>query len=37
MLPEAGLLLDKTGNLYGSTYYGGPRSVNDGTIFKLTP
>jgi uncharacterized repeat protein (TIGR03803 family) len=37
MLPEAGLLLDKTGNLDGSTYYGGPRSVNDGTIFKLTP
>lgn len=37
MLPEAGLLLDKTGNLYGSTYYGGPRNDNDGTIFKLTP
>jgi len=37
MLPEAGLLLDKTGNLYGTTYYGGPRNSNDGTVFKLTP
>jgi len=37
MLPEAGLLLDKAGNLYGTTYYGGRRSSNGGTIFKLTP
>jgi uncharacterized repeat protein (TIGR03803 family) len=37
MLPEAGLRLDKAGNLFGNTYYGGPRSSNDGTIFKLTP
>jgi uncharacterized repeat protein (TIGR03803 family) len=36
MLPEAGLLLDKTGDLYGTTYYGGLRTSNDGTIFKLT-
>jgi uncharacterized repeat protein (TIGR03803 family) len=35
MLPEAGLLLDKAGNLYGTTYYGGRRSANAGTIFKL--
>jgi uncharacterized repeat protein (TIGR03803 family) len=37
MLPEAGLLLDKAGNLYGTTYYGGPRRLNAGTIFKLVP
>jgi uncharacterized repeat protein (TIGR03803 family) len=37
MLPEAGLLLDKAGNLYGTTYYGGPSKVNDGTIFKVAP
>jgi uncharacterized repeat protein (TIGR03803 family) len=37
MLPEAGLLLDKAGNLYGTTYYGGPRRPNAGTIFKLVP
>jgi uncharacterized repeat protein (TIGR03803 family) len=37
ILPEAGLLFDNTGNLYDTTYYGGPRSSNDGTLFKLTP
>lgn len=36
MLPEAGLLLDKAGNLFGTTYYGGRPSSNAGTIFKLT-
>jgi len=37
MLPEAGLLLDKAGNLYGTTYYGGPRKLNAGMIFRLVP
>jgi uncharacterized repeat protein (TIGR03803 family) len=37
MLPEAGLLLDKAGNLYGTTYYGGSHTTNGGIIFKLTP
>ena len=36
-LPEAALLLDKTGNLYGTTYDGGSRRSNAGTLFKLTP
>jgi len=33
--PWAGLLLDKEGNLYGTTVYGGAQ--NCGTVFKLTP
>ena len=33
--PYGGLLMDKKGNLYGTTVGGGPD--NDGTIFKLTP
>ncbi|HVU86071.1 MAG TPA: choice-of-anchor tandem repeat GloVer-containing protein [Pirellulales bacterium] len=33
--PEAGLLLDPAGNLYGTTYSGGAN--NDGTVFKLSP
>src|SRR5208282_2332225 len=33
--PSAGLLMDKSGNLYGTTYYGG--SYNGGTVFELTP
>jgi len=33
--PEAGLVLDKAGNLYGTTYYGG--NSNNGIVFKLTP
>jgi uncharacterized repeat protein (TIGR03803 family) len=32
-IPEAGLVLDGAGNLYGTTYYGG--SFNFGTVFKL--
>lgn len=32
--PEAGIIRDKAGNLYGSTYYGG--SANAGTIFTIT-
>jgi uncharacterized repeat protein (TIGR03803 family) len=33
--PYGGLLMDKTGNFYGTTVAGGPD--NDGTIFKLAP
>ena len=33
--PFAGLVLDKEGNLYGTTYEGG--EYNQGTVFKLTP
>jgi len=32
--PLAGLVLDKTGNLYGTTSYGGTHT--QGTVFKLT-
>ena len=34
--PVAGLVMDRKGNLYGTTYYGG---VDDfyGTVFKVTP
>lgn len=40
-LPDAGLILDKAGNLYGSTVFGGPQNcasdaVGCGTIYKLT-
>jgi len=31
-LPSASMLLDKAGNLYGTTYYGG---LGYGTVFKL--
>ncbi len=33
--PYGGLLMDRTGNLYGTTVGGGPD--NDGTVFKLAP
>ena len=33
--PEAGLIFDAAGNLYGTTSHGG--ASNDGTVFKLTP
>ena len=32
--PEAGLIIDAAGNLYGTTYYGGLHDL--GTAFKLT-
>ncbi len=32
--PYAGLIMDKKGNLYGTTYYGGANGV--GTVFKVT-
>jgi hypothetical protein len=31
--PEAGLILDASGALYGTTFGGG--TLNDGTVFKL--
>jgi uncharacterized repeat protein (TIGR03803 family) len=35
-VPQAGLILDATGNLYGTTQDGG--GINDyGTVFKITP
>lgn len=33
--PQAGVVLDSQGNLYGTTYNGGANNV--GTVFKLTP
>ena len=33
--PNAGLIQDASGNLYGTTYYGGTN--NKGTVFKVTP
>jgi uncharacterized repeat protein (TIGR03803 family) len=40
--PGAALAIDKHGNLYGTTYYGGghlidPDGQGGGTLFKLTP
>lgn len=34
-IPEAGLVRDKSGNLYGTTYRGG--TYDDGTVFKVAP
>lgn len=34
-LPQAGLIWDATGNLYGTTYYGG--TYDSGVAFELTP
>ena len=33
--PFSGLTFDGSGNLYGTTYYGGPQ--NAGTVFELSP
>jgi uncharacterized repeat protein (TIGR03803 family) len=33
--PQAGLIMDGTGNLYGTTYFGGPSA--HGTVFRLSP
>jgi uncharacterized repeat protein (TIGR03803 family) len=35
--PLAGLIADKQGALYGTTYAGGIGSNGNGTVFKLTP
>ena len=35
ILPYAGVVLDKTGNVYGTTYEGGLNGA--GTVYKLTP
>ena len=37
--PQAGLVIDKQGSLYGTTFYGGPGTCDGGcgTVFKLTP
>jgi uncharacterized repeat protein (TIGR03803 family) len=37
--PQAGLVIDRQGSLYGTTFYGGPGSCDGGcgTVFKLTP
>ena len=40
LYPQAGLVLDKTGNLYGTTYVGGDPdcyAIGCGAVFKLTP
>ena len=34
-LPVSGLIFDQAGNLYGTTFYGGP--WNNGTVFELSP
>jgi uncharacterized repeat protein (TIGR03803 family) len=33
--PSAGLVADSSGNLYGTTYYGG--ATGNGTVFELSP
>ena len=36
--PSSGLIFDKDGNLYGTTYYGGSESGDGpGTVFELSP
>ena len=41
LVPLGALIMDATGNLYGTTYYGGTRTKCSvpgcGTVFKLTP
>ena len=36
-LPEAGLFVDKAGDLYGTTYYGGPKDASFGSVFEFVP
>jgi uncharacterized repeat protein (TIGR03803 family) len=35
MAPEAGVTLDKAGNIYGTTYYGG--QADNGVVFRVRP
>jgi uncharacterized repeat protein (TIGR03803 family) len=35
--PQAGLTLDSSGNLYGTTYWGGAYNNLGGTVFELIP
>jgi uncharacterized repeat protein (TIGR03803 family) len=35
--PQAGLIMDAAGNLYGTTYNGGTGTNRQGTVFKLAP
>ena len=34
-LPQGGVMFDSSGNLYGTTFYGG--SANNGTVYKIKP
>jgi uncharacterized repeat protein (TIGR03803 family) len=34
-VPNSGVVFDKAGNLYGTTFFGG--SLNSGTVFELSP
>jgi len=36
-LPQAGLIMDSAGSLYGTTFYGGHAACYCGVVFKLTP
>jgi uncharacterized repeat protein (TIGR03803 family) len=36
-VPNGGLILDASGNLYGTEYYGNGNCTNCGAIFELTP
>jgi len=35
--PHGGVILDQSGNLYGTTFYGGLQNCGCGTAFKVTP
>ncbi len=35
--PEAGLIFDTSGNLYGTTTSGGANGLDDGVVFELSP
>lgn len=35
--PSGGLVMDKSGNLYGVTVYGGDSNCSCGVVYKLSP
>ena len=35
--PYGGLVMDKNGNLFGTTYYGGRKGCDCGLVFEITP